>query len=175
MATNVMTSSQSAMFLLTMTSLVALVTWPTLVAPVAPTQRQQLPTSGAKAPSLSTSGSATSSGSASSLPSPSWSTVEEFCDWETINASCPEPDQVLIIRQARYGRLRLGRCVAKNYGHLGCGTDVTSLLERMCSARRSCQLSVISLHGTPTTCPSDLKAYVQLTYDCVTGLTQFTF
>lgn len=109
------------------------------------------------------------SGSTSSLLSPSWGAVEEFCDWEAVNVTCPDDDHVIVVRNARYGRLRLGRCVAKNYGHLGCGADVTSRLEAACSAKRRCHLSVISLHGTLTSCPSDLKAYIQLNYDCVKG------
>ena len=108
--------------------------------------------------------------SISGLPTPSWSAVDEFCEWETVNVTCPDPDHVIVVRQARYGRERLGRCVAKSYGHIGCGTDVTSLIGSACSARRYCRMSVISLHGTPTSCPSDLKAYLQLSYDCVRGI-----
>jgi len=52
---------------------------------------------------------------------------------------------------------------------------VTSRLEADCSAKRRCRLSVISLHGTLTTCPSDLKAYIQLAYDCVKGELMFVF
>lgn len=97
------------------------------------------------------------------------SSVREFCDWETANASCPGRDELVIVRSARYGRLRLNRCAAKSYGNLGCGADVTAMFAGTCSARRSCQVAVISLHGIHTTCPSDLKAYVELTYDCVKG------
>lgn len=97
------------------------------------------------------------------------SSVREFCDWETANASCPGRDELVVVRSARYGRLRLNRCAAKSYGNLGCGADVTALFSGTCSARRSCRVAVISLHGIHTTCPSDLKAYVELTYDCVKG------
>jgi len=97
------------------------------------------------------------------------SSVREFCDWETANATCPGRDELVIVRGARYGRLRLNRCAAKSYGNLGCGADVTSMFAGTCSARRSCRVAVISLHGIHTTCPSDLKAYVELTYDCVKG------
>jgi len=97
------------------------------------------------------------------------SSVREFCDWETANATCPGRDELVIVRSARYGRLRLNRCAAKSYGNLGCGADVTAMFAGTCSARRSCHVAVISLHGIHTTCPSDLKAYVELTYDCVKG------
>jgi len=78
-------------------------------------------------------------------------------------------DDADVVRSARYGRLRLNRCAAKSYGNLGCGADVTAMFAGICSARRSCRVAVISLHGIRTTCPSDLKAYVELTYDCVKG------
>lgn len=97
------------------------------------------------------------------------SSVREFCDWETANATCPGRDELVVVRSARYGRLRLNRCAAKSYGNLGCGADVTAMFASTCSARRSCHVTVISLHGIHTTCPSDLKAYVELTYDCVKG------
>jgi len=97
------------------------------------------------------------------------SSVREFCDWETANATCPGPDELVVVRGARYGRLRLNRCAAKSYGNLGCGADVTAMFASTCSARPSCHVTVISLHGIHTTCPSDLKAYVELTYDCVKG------
>jgi len=97
------------------------------------------------------------------------SSVREFCDWETANATCPGRDELVVVRSARYGRLRLNRCAAKSYGNLGCGADVTAMFAGTCSARRACHVTVISLHGIHTTCPSDLKAYVELTYDCVKG------
>jgi len=97
------------------------------------------------------------------------STVREFCDWETANATCRRRDELVVIRSARYGRLRLNRCAAKSYGNLGCGADVTALFAGTCSGRPACHVAVISLHGIRTTCPSDLKAYVELTYDCVKG------
>jgi len=97
------------------------------------------------------------------------SSVREFCDWETANATCRAVDELVVVRSARYGRLRLNRCAAKSYGNLGCGADVTGLFSGTCSGRRLCHVTVISLHGIHTTCPSDLKAYVELTYDCVKG------
>ena len=111
-----------------------------------------------------------SAGSGSPMAGVRGSSVAEFCDWETANATCPGRDELVVVRSARYGRLRLNRCAAKSYGNLGCGADVTAMFASTCSARRSCHVTVISLHGIHTTCPSDLKAYVELTYDCVKGL-----
>jgi len=35
--------------------------------------------------------------------------VVEYCKWETFNASCRSPDHVIVMRTARYGRMRFGR------------------------------------------------------------------
>ena len=94
--------------------------------------------------------------------------MNEFCDWESFNETCRK-NEVLIIHTARYGRMKLGRCVVKNYGHIGCGTDVTSEFDRLCSGRHHCLISVISLHGLMTSCPPDLKAYVEVSFECVKG------
>ena len=36
--------------------------------------------------------------------------VREFCQLETFSASCAS-DEVILMQYARYGRMRLGRCV----------------------------------------------------------------
>jgi len=45
------------------------------------------------------------------------SSVREFCDWETANATCPGRDELVVVRSARYGRLRLNRCAIKAKFH----------------------------------------------------------
>jgi len=35
---------------------------------------------------------------------------KEYCQFESFNATCPA-DEVILIDEARYGRLQLGRCV----------------------------------------------------------------
>ena len=93
-----------------------------------------------------------------------------FCDWERFNVSCGS-DEVLIVSRARYGRMNLNRCVTKDYGHVGCGDDVTIHFERTCSARQSCDMSVISLQEVMVSCPREFKAYVEVSYYCIAGTT----
>jgi len=45
------------------------------------------------------------------------SSVREFCDWETANATCPGRGELVVVRSARYGRLRLNRCAIKAKFH----------------------------------------------------------
>nr|UCK81576.1 Gal-binding and CUB domains containing receptor 5 [Arenicola marina] len=93
------------------------------------------------------------------------SDVSEYCEWESFNATC-STDEIILIRSARYGRMSLGRCVTKNYGHIGCGTDVTSDFDSQCSGTNQCLVSVISLHGKRS-CPKDFKSYLEAGYQCI--------
>jgi len=93
----------------------------------------------------------------------------EYCQFETFNASCSGEDQVVLMDEARYGRLRLGRCVTHDYGFLGCSSSVLDLLDRACSGRRWCQFDIPSLRDLVHPCPKDLTCYLEATYRCVTG------
>ncbi len=44
--------------------------------------------------------------------------LPEYCQWDTFNATCGK-DEVVLMGAARYGRMELGRCVSKDYGHIG--------------------------------------------------------
>jgi len=44
----------------------------------------------------------------------------DYCDTETFRASCSSQDEVIMIDRAAYGRMRLGRCVETDMGHVGC-------------------------------------------------------
>lgn len=91
----------------------------------------------------------------------------EYCEWESFNATCKR-DEIIVMKTAKYGRMKLGRCVTKNYGHIGCGTDVMPYAEERCSGRRHCLISVISLHNKRS-CPKDFKSYLQADYTCLKG------
>ena len=57
------------------------------------------------------------------------SATSDFCQLETFSANCSlgsavRSPEVAVVRAARYGRMRLGRCVRRDYGHVGCTADV---------------------------------------------------
>ena len=93
--------------------------------------------------------------------------MHEFCEWETFNVTCAR-DEVLVVRRARYGRMAVGRCVERNYGNMGCSTDVTADVDAQCSGRRRCEIDVISLHRKRS-CPPDLKSYLEVDFTCTKG------
>ena len=94
--------------------------------------------------------------------------TNEYCRWETFNATCP-PGTAILMRTARYGRMARGRCLARDY-YLGCAADVIMHVDARCSGRHECSIGVpdATLHEIQP-CPKDIMAYLEAGYDCVPG------
>lgn len=93
----------------------------------------------------------------------------EYCLTETFKAQCGE-GEVILIAEARFGRIRLGRCLTKNFGYLGCSRDVVAYLDSKCGGRRQCEFSVSDADLVRTKpCPPDLASYLEASYICVPG------
>lgn len=105
-------------------------------------------------------------GATNSFPAP----IREYCNMETFNASCPRPNDVIVVRRARYGRMQIGRCVKRNLGYVGCSADVLAILDARCSGRRRCELALpdTELHATHA-CPEDTTPYLEVAYECLQG------
>jgi len=93
----------------------------------------------------------------------------EYCQWETFNATCTGEDKTISITSARYGRMRVGRCLPVNH-MIGCVADVTDLVKSRCDGKTSCAISLpdTQLHHR-NTCPRHLSAYLEVDYRCVEG------
>ena len=71
---------------------------------------------------------------------------------------------------AQFGRMSLGRCVQRNYGHVSCKTDVLLQVDKLCSGRHSCEFSVSDSTLVRTQpCPQDFASYLEASYKCVKG------
>ena len=93
-----------------------------------------------------------------------------FCQNEQFDASC-ERDEVVFMRTAHYGRMKLSRCVRKDYGYIGCGTDVMNVAHAACSGRRTCEINVPNEQlDANQPCPEDFKSYLEAGYDCMKGM-----
>ena len=112
---------------------------------------------------LTASSASSKSGSSSSTP-----LVQDYCQWEAFNASCPF-GHVIVMESAKFGRMRLGRCVDTDI-YIGCAADVLGLFDARCSGRPSCvvQLPDATLHQQQA-CPKDVVAYLEASYICVDG------
>jgi len=93
----------------------------------------------------------------------------EYCQFEAFNATCPK-GQLVVVDEARYGRQRLGRCVTRDYGFIGCTANVIDVLDAACTGRTWCEVPVPSLRRRVQPCPKDLTAYLDATYHCIHGM-----
>lgn len=92
----------------------------------------------------------------------------EYC-WEQFEATCMSRNQVILMTSAYYGRMRVGRCVTRDY-YIGCTADVIAVLDRKCSGRRNCRLPIPNTEMQRLQpCLADLMAYLEAEYQCVNG------
>ena len=95
--------------------------------------------------------------------------LQEVCERESFKAECAT-DEILIVRRARYGRMKEGRCVTTEYGVIGCSTDVLLHMDSACSGRRKCDVKVATvIPESVKPCHSDLRSYLEVAYACVKG------
>ena len=96
--------------------------------------------------------------------------VPEYCQHDTFNATCPQ-GMVIMMKSAQYGRMRLGRCLTRGYGAMGCAADVLEYVDTRCSGRTSCTMEVSDIPKQGyRPCSDDLSYYLEATYGCVKGM-----
>jgi len=99
----------------------------------------------------------------------------EVCDAETFQPMCAD-GEVVVMTEAMYGRMAIGRCVRTDYGYVSCGVNVLSYLDSKCSGRRSCALGVpdrgikTAITNAPNRCPREFTTYLNASYDCYEGI-----
>ena len=100
-----------------------------------------------------------------------FSEARDYCLIESFHAQCRHWSDVILMEHAQFGRMELGRCVTRNFGHIGCSTDVINQLDVACSGRPACDFSVSdpSLVRTKP-CPKDFTSYLEASYRCVPGM-----
>ena len=96
----------------------------------------------------------------------------DYCEGEKFRPSCLH-DEVISMSKAVYGRMKLGRCIKLDMGHLGCNDDVLDLADDMCSGRRNCEILIPDQTFESTKPCLELKSYLQASYTCIKGLSNF--
>lgn len=97
--------------------------------------------------------------------------LKPFCENDVFTATCDE-GFVVLMTHARYGRMTLSRCAKRDYGHIGCFSDVLELADFRCSGRRDCDIPIPdALFAQTKPCPEDLKPHLEAAYTCVPGET----
>jgi len=94
----------------------------------------------------------------------------EICHSEYLRIKCAS-DELIVVGHARYGRMRINRCVSENFGYIGCSDDVTHVLDAHCSGRRACHVRVLDeTFSAQAPCHEDLNSYLDVQYECVKGI-----
>jgi len=96
--------------------------------------------------------------------------VRDYCQWDTFDASCRGRDELVVMKSAIYGRMSSGRCIERDYGYVGCHSDVLLNADLRCSGRRNCKLDIpYQPFGVGHPCPRDLTLFLRASFDCVKG------
>ena len=96
-------------------------------------------------------------------------TILEVCNREFLNITC-KSGHVILVEEALYGRMRIGRCVQRSLGYVDCQADVLEHVEVLCSGRQRCahRMPDDSIYSTHP-CPPDVTSYLEVTYRCLNG------
>ena len=93
----------------------------------------------------------------------------EYCEFEVFHPGCWK-GEVIVMRSASYGRMRIGRCVEANLGYLGCSADVLRAADSKCSGRQTCHVPIPDADFDATKpCYKELKMYLDASYSCQKG------
>ena len=95
--------------------------------------------------------------------------VLEYCSHEYFEPTCGEGEMILI-QNAQYGRMKVGRCVEHDLGYIGCTANAQEYIDETCLGHRSCSVSVALLAvKTSKGCIKGLDKYLEASYMCVPG------
>ena len=98
----------------------------------------------------------------------------DYCISETFSPRCGH-NEVIVVQSADYGRMAIGRCVATDFGYVGCSVSVLHILDARCSGRRRCDVRVIDPELEAAAnggCEKEFKSYLIADYVCQTGKRQ---
>ncbi len=98
--------------------------------------------------------------------------LEEVCDGDQFEGRC-DSGSVLEILAARYGRVKLGQCINRDLGFLGCGKDALPEMDAWCSGRERCSV-IVDKSDNPdlnegNDCFVDIVSHLEVEYQCVSG------
>ncbi|ELU18010.1 hypothetical protein CAPTEDRAFT_197650 [Capitella teleta] len=97
--------------------------------------------------------------------------LQEVCNAEDFNAQCGR-GEIIAMKSANLGRMKLGKCISQDFGHIGCQHSVIDKLDSLCSAKNECKMRKIARKDFETStshspCPGGLEVYLDVDYDCV--------
>ena len=75
------------------------------------------------------------------------------------------------MRRASFGLMDTGRCVPAGSENPSCVADVMSVFDEQCSGKPACTVyATDQRHFESYTCPDKFIPYLEVYYDCITGI-----
>ena len=65
--------------------------------------------------------------------------------------------------------MRIGKCVKRDFGYLGCQSSVLHYLDTLCSGRRDCSFQIPDQTLRDMRPCSELESYLEASYSCLHG------
>ena len=98
--------------------------------------------------------------------------LTEYCIGERFRPTCSQ-NEIIIMHSALMGRMKIGKCLKREFGHLGCSTDVLKHFDSECSNKQQCEVVVseVPVRRTAAACPEDLTSYLEASFHCEKGKT----
>ena len=96
----------------------------------------------------------------------------DVCMSESKSLQC-DVSQGIVMTSVVYGRMRIGRCVEQDYGHIGCRNDALDVLDAECSGRNECDVLLTIQKfwkDEPGSCLKALAGYIEAEYFCQEGM-----
>ena len=98
--------------------------------------------------------------------------VIETCSYLDFNATCPT-GTLILVTSAYFGRMHeLELCRVTLGEEVGCATDVTGYMDRLCGLRQTCDVDIgaeiVAKLGANSQC-GDLTSFLQVTFSCIQG------
>lgn len=82
---------------------------------------------------------------------------------------CPS-GEVVEMKSALFGLMKLGRCADESFGYLGCSADILSQMDMKCSGKLSCEIPVATITAQANcTIPKTISKYLEAQYGCKKG------
>ena len=95
-------------------------------------------------------------------------TSNSFCKFDVFRPNCND-SHVIEVRAARFGRMRIGRCVTSS-SNIGCQADVTGIVASRCAGARRCEVSGADPQLLLTRpCDADVSEYLEVEFSCRRG------
>ncbi len=89
--------------------------------------------------------------------------------FEPLDISCGQ-NEVILLSNAMFGRMHLGRCVTAELGYMGCGDNVMHVVDPWCSGKQRCHVETRYPDLlAASTCSDEYIHFLEVEHTCIQG------